>query len=730
MDLEETRKRRVYIFFIVLSVPTFCGFGIAHLFAGSYGIGALDMTLGISSIFSFFVIRKLRQGIIIYRIVNLIFCFTLLFWTYKGAINGNSSIWLLCFPLVAFSFLEKDEGLVWTLAVFFIYLAIFIIPTELTFAFNYSNDFKVRICGAYLLIAFFTYNYEAVRIHFWEGFQQKQEELLKAQNSLESRIEARTLELLKANKELRQEVLERITVEEQLRTSEERFRDLTDLLPQSIYELDLNGRMLYSNQFGLRLTGYTQEDLDNGFYAMDAFIEEDKVRIAENIRRIINNETPLGNEYTMRKKSGETFPALIYSRRIVKDEKTVGIRGIGIDISQRKKYELELMQAKEAAEKANITKSTFLANMSHELRTPLNGVLGITELLQLTDLTEQQNKYLTIISQSGNVLLKILNDILDLSRIEANKLSIEPVVFNFRNAVENIVHLFSGSVVIKGLNFHYHIDDTIPENLVGDPIRLGQVLSNVLSNAHKFTEEGEIFLQIIEKANTETTVILLFNVKDTGIGIAHEHIPLIFESFSQVDSSSTRKHGGAGLGLTITKNILGLMGGRINIESREGQGTSIQFELTFEKAGEDSLNRNSSSEVDTIRTLKPEDIRILVVEDDRLSRIVCREMLEKMGYQVDLAVSGKEALNKLDSKPYSMVLMDCLMPELDGFETTRLIRDRNIKGSISCHLPIIALTAKALEKDKKKCLQAGMNDYLTKPISFSELKQAIERNLT
>jgi PAS domain S-box-containing protein len=638
--------------------------------------------------------------------------------------------------------LERKEGLIWTLAVFLICLSFFVIPHEWIQSHEYPLPFKVRILGVYILVTFFTYHYESVRNDFWQAFQEKQrclekeirerksagQALSKAQNNLESRIQARTLELLKTNKELQQEVLDRITIEEQLRASEERFRDLADLLPQSVYELDMKGKFLYSNQYGFKFSGYTQQDLDNGLYAMDLFEKEDRNKIAENIRLIYGSQTPLDDEYILHKKNGETCPILVYSRRVIQNAKTVGLRGVAIDISKRKKVEMDLLQAKEAAEQANIAKNIFLANMSHELRTPLNGVLGLTELLLLTDLNEQQRSYLTTVSQSGIMLLKILNDILDLSRIEANKFNIDRVNFDLRKTIENVIRLFSSSIIIKGLQFRHRIEDAVPENLIGDPIRLVQVLSNLISNAQKFTERGEIELAIKKMNETEQTVTLQFKVKDTGIGIRSEHLPLVFESFSQVDSSTTRKYGGTGLGLTITKNLVELMGGQIQIDSQEGMGTSIRVNLTYTIASEGD-GKSDERETISSQVFKPEDFRVLVVDDDRLSRLVCKEMLEKLGYRVDLAVNGNEALQKLEASRYSVVLMDCMMPDLDGYETTRRIRERKIKGSITNQLPVIALTARAMEKDKMRCLEAGMNDYLTKPVSLNKLQDILEKNL-
>ncbi len=744
VDLEERRKRRVYFVFLALSIPTFLSFGLLHWVMGNYQFVLMNLSIGLVLFGSFFVLRKLHRGLYLYRITCFVYGLASLYWVFQGSMDGNSSIWLLCFPLLAFSFLEKNEGLVWTSLVYLACILIFAAPTNLLQTYIYSSSFKLRFSGVYILITFFSYNYESVRIEFWKSSQNKQKNLekeiqekkiaeialLKAQLNLESRIEARTIELLNTNKALKQEILERITIEDQLRASEERFRDLADLLPQSIFELDNHGKFIYANKFGLKFSGYTQSDMERGVFAADLFVEDDSSKIKDNIKRIVNSQTPLGNEYVMRKKSGETCSVLIYSKRIIKDGKTAGLRGISIDIADRKSFELELMQAKEAAEQASIAKNNFLANMSHELRTPMNGVLGITELMLHTTLTDQQTKYLNTISQSGNVLLKILNDILDLSRIEANKFMIELVHFDLRKTVENIVDLFSGSIVIKGLTFRWQIEDSIPQILVGDPIRLGQVLSNVLSNAQKFTEQGEINLKITLRQETATFVSLLFNVSDSGIGIAAENLPLIFESFSQVDGSTTRRYGGAGLGLTITKNIIEMMDGQIKIDSKEGEGTNIQFELKFEKGKPESTFFEKENNTIFGRALKAEDFKVLVVDDDRLSRQVCREMLEKMGYHVELACNGKDALIKLESEPYSVVLMDCLMPELDGFETTRIIREKKFKDRFSCQVPIIALTAKAMDKDKQRCFESGMNDFVTKPVSFANLKKSLEKHLS
>ncbi|MBU2510739.1 response regulator [bacterium] len=742
LDLEESRKRQIFSFFLLLAIPTYLIFGIVHLALGNLGNGGQNIAMVCGLILAVFILRRLKKGLIIYRISSGLFALLILYWFHQGSMDGFASLWILCFPLIAFSFLGRDEGIIWIVIVFSACLALLLFPDLLLAKKIYELHFKIRFLSVFVLITIFSFFYESIRIRFWQELNGEHSQLQKemdvrkntekalqrAHVNLEARIEARTLELLKTVEELRQEISDRKKIEEKLRSSEERFRHLADLLPQSVYELDMEGNITYSNLQGFKLTGYGKEDLEAGFNASNLFVAEDGNKISDNVFRILNNEEPLGNEYTLLTKSGEKVPVLIYSRKIIENGVPVGLRGILIDISKRKVFEQELLHAKEAAERANVAKSNFLANMSHELRTPMNGVLGLTELLLLTKLDEQQQKYLTTISHSGNALLKILNDVLDLSRIEANKYDIDLVNFDLRKAIENIIHLVSGSIAIKGLKFDYHIQDSIPEYVVGDPIRLGQVLSNILSNAQKFTEKGHIKLNVTLFGETEDKVSLKFEVTDTGIGISQENMPLIFQSFSQVDSTTTRKQGGAGLGLTIVKKIIELMQGEIHIESEEGAGTKCWFVLELGKNNHKNL-APVKEKAQPDRALSLDDFKILVVDDDRISRLVVQEMLGKLGYKVDLATSGNEALKTLETESYSLILMDCLMPGLDGLETTRIIREKGIKGHATAHLPVIALTAKAMDGDKKNCLDAGMDGYITKPISFSHLIDILEKHL-
>jgi PAS domain S-box-containing protein len=501
-------------------------------------------------------------------------------------------------------------------------------------------------------------------------------------------------------------------------------RSLIEASLDPLFTISPDGKITDINNASVDITATTRENLI-GTDFFEYFTEPKKAR--EIYKQVFAKGFVADFPLTIR---DEKLTEVLFNGSVYKDEneKVIGVVVVARDITDHNRIENELKDAKtyaesaakiaeeardiaesatKIAEDAVQSKQQFLSNMSHEIRTPMNAIIGFTKVLLKSDLNEKQKEYLNAIKMSGDALTVLINDILDLAKVDAGKMVFEQTPFKIAASISAMVHLFETKIQEKNLQLIKKYDDKIPRVLSGDPVRLHQIILNLVSNAVKFTSEGKITISASLLNETEEKADIEFSVSDTGIGIPEDRMVHIFENFQQATSETARLYGGTGLGLAISKQLVESQGGTITVKSKLGEGSTFSFILPFRKTdAEIELEK-----VMNVLTTKVQNIKVLVVEDIALNQLLMKTLLDDFGFEHDIADNGKIAIEKLQNKSYDIILMDLHMPEMNGFEATEYIRSK-----MNSQIPIIALTADVTTADLKKCTAVGMNDYISKPL--------------
>jgi len=522
-----------------------------------------------------------------------------------------------------------------------------------------------------------------------------------------------------------QDITEFKKTKEDLKESEERYKTIFEQSDDAIYLTTNDGKFLEYNKSFVDLFGYEFEEF-NIINAGDLYAENTERDII--LEEISKNGSVRDREIKLKSKSGKILHCNLSATLLTTvDGTSIGYHGILRDITEKKRTE-ELIKAKELAERSSRIKEEFLAHMSHEIRTPMNVVIGMTQLLSDLSPTKKQAEYLNALKLSSDNLLRIINDILDFSKLEAGKLNLESRPFKLDEIIDKIFQQFKYKAQEKTISLNTHIDKKAEVILMGDPLRLTQVLTNLVSNSIKYTHKGYVSLDVSVLRETEVSLDLQFEVKDSGIGMSQSQMDKIFDSFTQASEDTTRKYGGTGLGLSITKNLIQLMDGSIEVDSTQGKGSNFKFKIKLPKNIKVYTDPNEVIHIEPLfDTAMP--LRFLLTEDHKMNQIVASDLIKKMypNVSITIANNGRECIDRLSEDYYDLVLMDVSMPEMNGLEASKHIRSKF--SPPKSETPIIAMTAHAFSREAENCINAGMNEFVSKPINVDILNAKINKVL-